>query len=139
MVYLFAYGSLSPEILAKDVGLPIVICAAGFLPKHIMTFSSQTKKWNGGVASVLYTGNRSDMIIGIVYDISSRQLEQLDRIEGPMYARALVHVQLRENRSLPCQMYVKTQDLSPVVPSQEYLEHINTIQRIAHHELRQKL
>jgi len=76
---LFSYGSNSPVQLRKRLGHSVKTTAAK-LPGHKRVCRGWSKKWGGGVASVIRkSGNTT---YGGVTPVSKRDLRTLDRFEG---------------------------------------------------------
>jgi gamma-glutamylcyclotransferase (GGCT)/AIG2-like uncharacterized protein YtfP len=131
MPLVFTYGSLSPEIMVKDVGLPLTIWGVGQIEDMTVVFSSKIKKWGmGGVAGLEPKTGHS--VKGVIYQLTSAQLKLLDSIEGSMYERKTFDVRLpKDNKSKTCFAYVKVKQTRPLTaPSYTYRKHMQILHRI---------
>ena len=117
----FAYGSnLNPEQMRRRCPDSQFIDVATLHGFHL-AFAGHSKRWGGGVATVLRAPER--LVEGIVWSISDRDLELLDRCEGypTSYGRSPFEVQLASGESKSALVYVK-QDSTSAPPSAEYIE-----------------
>ena len=117
----FAYGSnLDPDQMLRrcpDARLVGVATLSGFR----LAFTGRSKTWGGGVATVLLAS--SGLVQGLVWSISDRDLESLDRCEGfpYTYGRESFKVQLASGESGYALVYIK-EDQTSAPPSAAYLE-----------------
>ena len=83
----FAYGSnlSQSQMSARCPGSSVEGVAV--LREHRLAFSRYSKGWDGGVADVVADANNS--VWGLLYSVTPKDLEQLDRYEGypTMYSR----------------------------------------------------
>lgn len=117
----FAYGSnLNPEQMRRRCPDSQFIDVAILRDFHL-AFAGHSKRWGGGVATVLEAPE--GQVEGIVWSISDRDLESLDRCEGYPYSydRSSFEVHLTSGEVRSAVVYVKRDDTS-VPPSAEYLE-----------------
>ena len=117
----FAYGSnLNPEQMRRRCPDSQFIGVAILRDFHL-AFAGHSKRWGGGVATVLEAPE--GQVEGIVWSISDRDLESLDRCEGYPYSydRSSFEVHLASGETQYAVVYVKRDDTS-VPPSAEYLD-----------------
>jgi len=91
------------------------------LPNYKLVFAGWSRQWRGGKASIkLFRGER---VSGAVYEVSERDLSQLDRYEGcpGNYSRLKVTVFDEDGRSVEAVTYIKSGQLEETPPSKEYL------------------
>ena len=116
----FAYGSnLNPEQMQRRCPDSQFIDIATLRGFHL-AFAGHSRRWGGGVATVLEAPK--DQVEGIVWSISDRDLESLDRCEGYPYSydRLSFEVQLASGEPHSALIYVK-QNPNSAPPSAEYL------------------
>ena len=116
----FAYGSnLNPEQMQRRCPDSQFIDIATLRGFHL-AFTGHSRRWGGGVATVLEAPK--DQVEGIVWSISDRDLESLDRCEGYPYSydRSSLEVRLASGEPRSALIYVK-QDSNTASPSAEYL------------------
>ena len=117
----FAYGSnLNPEQMKQrcpDSQLIDVARLDGFQ----LAFAGYSKRWGGGVATVWE--DPAGIVEGIVWLISDRDLELLDRCEGypHSYGRVSLMVQMANGELKGAWVYVK-QDHTSTRPSPAYID-----------------
>jgi gamma-glutamylcyclotransferase (GGCT)/AIG2-like uncharacterized protein YtfP len=95
------------------------------LPGFRLVFKGYSKTWGGGVADI--EPSKEGVVYGVVYNISKRQLEELDRYEGypNVYKRAQVKIITEEEEEvLPAITYVKAREEPYSMPSKRYVETI---------------
>lgn len=76
---LFCYGSNNPEQLRQRIGEPKSTTGA-YAPRHKRVFRGRSKKWNGGVASLVASTGRPAH--GYVAEVTESQLALMDQYEG---------------------------------------------------------
>ena len=100
MPLLFSYGSNSPAQLSERLERKIKGSAA-YLPAHGRYFRGWSRRWKGGVATVL--PNEDLTVYGYVANVTPDELHILDRREGvlmrrPSYKRIRKRVYVRKGR-----------------------------------------
>lgn len=118
--YLFTYGSnMSREQMADRApsALPVSI---GVLRDYALVFNRKGSYRPGGVASVEKAPG--DRVYGMIYSITERDLERLDRTEDPdAYRRIQLDVSGLDGTKYSCHLHVAIPQ-GPVDPDPEYLE-----------------
>lgn len=90
-MYYFAYGSnMLTRRLRERVpsSHPLGI---GSLRGHVLRFHKRSRD-GSGKCNVLRTGDASDLVFGVVYEIDDRDRDRLDRVEGSGYRGTSVEV-----------------------------------------------
>ena len=78
----FAYGSnLDVFQMMKRVG-EWKTSRRAFLEGYRLVYDKESKKWGGFTANVDRTGNTSDRVYGVVYELRRRKVEVLSGYEG---------------------------------------------------------
>ena len=91
------------------------------LHHYRLVFVGWSRKWRGGVASIKpFRGERVD---GAIYEISERDLKQLDRYQGypSEYTRINIKVNTDVAELAEAITYVKSRGTEETRPSAEYL------------------
>ena len=115
----FAYGSnLSRQQMKERCpdSRPLFVAT---LPNYKMVMSGWSRKWMGGVATILHS--RGDKVRGAVYEVSDACLRQLDKHEAG-YARLNVTVFDEDNEPHQVVTYIKSGQIEPSQPSRSYGE-----------------
>jgi gamma-glutamylcyclotransferase (GGCT)/AIG2-like uncharacterized protein YtfP len=91
------------------------------LPNHRLIFAGWSRKWHGGVASI--KPHRGEKVIGVIYEISERCLNSLDKYEGypATYDRKNIVVFTEFGDPAEAVTYIKTEQSEETQPSREYL------------------
>jgi gamma-glutamylcyclotransferase len=143
-MHYFSYGSnLNPEQMRGRCPDHKVVGMAA-LHEHRLAFPLTSHDWGGGVASVV--PSHGTTVWGIVYDLSERDLAELDRYEGyrgpddqhNLYDRQTVFVELTrpEDGSIPRRVRAWcyfARPSNPAAPSRRYLDAVLAGAR--HHRL----
>ena len=117
VVHYFAYGSnLDGEQMAQRCPSSRVLCRAR-LPDHRLDFSYFSSRWLGGAADVIPHFGGS--VWGVVYELDSADLVELDRYEGG-YQRVMLSVEDDRERPRPVLSYSVTMKRS-FQPTSHYL------------------
>ncbi len=119
----FSFGSnmSTPQMLercpsAERVGI-------GVIRQYELVFNRKGSYRPGGVASIVPSENPDQNVFGVIWKISSEDLEGLDDIEDPSaYERVTIDVQLLGGQILPCQTYLAFPQAQHVTPDPHYLE-----------------
>ena len=90
------------------------------LPNFKLTFTA-TPGRQGGVASI--APHKGEKVLGVVYDISEKDLKRLDTYEGypAVYDRRKVTVWTETNERVEAITYIKSDQSREMKPSAEYL------------------
>jgi gamma-glutamylcyclotransferase len=120
-MYYFAYASnLNRKQMAERApdSKPRFIAT---LPNYKLIFTGWSRKWQGGVASI--RPHRGEKVIGAVYEVSERDLKQLDGYDGypTVYDRRKVTVWTETNEQIEAITYIKIDQSQETKPSTEYL------------------
>jgi gamma-glutamylcyclotransferase len=117
----FAYGSnLSREQMLKRCPEAKPKFSA-ILPNYKLIFSGWSREWHGGTAGI--KPFRGEKVKGAVYDISEKDLKQLDRYEDypNTYNHFNVMVFNEDGQATKAITYVKHRQSDESKPSPEYL------------------
>jgi gamma-glutamylcyclotransferase (GGCT)/AIG2-like uncharacterized protein YtfP len=121
MLY-FSYGSfLDPETLRKHCPSARFATRA-VLPNFEVQFNFMSKTYGGGVTGVEPAPGKAAR--GIVYDVSTEEMEYLDTIEGVpegIYYRQKVLVLDERGKLLEADTYRTTDPKGPYTPTRRYL------------------
>jgi len=123
-VYYFAYGCNLSKKQMKECcpdSKPMFVAS---LRNYKLVFVGWFRQWRGGVASIKPL--RGEKVLGAVYEISERDLRQLDKYEGypDNYTRVKVTVVDEFGNQIEAVTYVKIGQLEETQPSREYLSAI---------------
>lgn len=118
-MYYFAYGSnLSRQQMAERCpGSKPKLTAT--LPHHKLIFAGRSKTRGGGTASI--KPFRGEKVVGAVYEVSEKDLRELDRAEGPDYTRVNKMVFTDAGERIEVVTYVRREQSAETPPSLEYL------------------
>ncbi len=91
------------------------------LHNYKVVFVGWARQWRGGIASI--KPFRGERVLGAIYEISERDLRQLDKCEGyPVsYNRLKVTVFNEDDEPVEAITYIKSGQLEETQPSKEYL------------------
>jgi gamma-glutamylcyclotransferase len=120
-VHYFAYASnLNKKQMLKRVpgSKPMFVAT---LPNYKLVFAGWSRQWRGGCATIKLS--RGDKVIGAIYEVSERDLRQLDSCEGypGNYNRMNVTVFDEDGNPVEAVTYIKAGQLEETQPSKEYL------------------
>ncbi|MBA7627021.1 hypothetical protein ES703_34482 [subsurface metagenome] len=123
-MYYFAYGyNLSKKQMKEHCpdSKPMFVAS---LRNYKLVFVGWFRQWRGGVASI--KPFRGEKVLGAVYEISERDLRQLDKYEGypDNYTRVKVTVIDEFDNQIEAVTYIKIRQLEETQPSREYLSAI---------------
>jgi len=128
LIPLFSYGSNNARQLRQRTGAMSlgVTCLPGVLKNHLRVFVGCSKRWKGGVATVV--PRKLEEVHGTIYFLTHDQLKLLDVYEEGYYrtTKTIVVQDLDyKTKRIKCMLYVK-QDASNVQnPSSKYLKAID--------------
>jgi gamma-glutamylcyclotransferase len=121
-MYYFAYASnLSKKQMAERCPEAKPKYPA-FLPNHKLIFTGWSRKWRGGTASLRRV--QGERVAGAVYEVSARDLQQLDKFEGyneGLSERRNVIVFTEDDEAVEAVTYVKKEQAQEGKPSPEYV------------------
>jgi gamma-glutamylcyclotransferase (GGCT)/AIG2-like uncharacterized protein YtfP len=91
------------------------------LPNYRLIFTGWSRQWRGGVASI--KPSRGDKVLGAIYEVSDRDLAQIDKHEGypDTYNRLKVTVYRDTGEPIEAVTYIKSRQSEETKPSSEYL------------------
>ncbi|MDD4877344.1 MAG: gamma-glutamylcyclotransferase [Dehalococcoidales bacterium] len=120
-MYYFAYGFyLNKKIMLESCpeSKPMV---RDSLPNYKLIITGWSRLWRGGMVSI--RSFRGEKVPGVVYEISDRDLNRLDKYRGyPRdYNRLNVTVFDEDGESIKAVTYIKTGQSEEAQPSREYL------------------
>ncbi len=136
-MYLFSYGSNNAEQLKKRLekkhALPKYPAC---LQDHARIFAGYSKRWNGGVASIIEANGIN--VYGTVTKVTETDLEKLDKYEIG-YEKQWKTVVLKNGEKVKAIVYVKEDNSYYHPPSESYLRAIHKTltetDRIHHHKI----
>lgn len=137
MKYLFSYGSNNPQQLAKRLNKIIDLdkVIPVYYPRHKLSFGYFSKKWNGGVATILSSNTTKDKVYGYIIPLTKEDFLILDRFEGVhnnIYKQKTVNVISKDGKEYEAIAYILTSKYSrhPTKPSDSYLSAIQKTHKI---------
>ena len=91
------------------------------LPNHKLIFAGWSRQWRGGTATI--RPFQGEKVIGVVYEISERDLRSLDKHEGypDIYDRVNKKVITEDDDYVEAISYIKREQSEETQPSREYL------------------
>lgn len=97
-----------------------------------LVFNRKGSYRDGGVASISPTGNSTDRVYGIVWELTAKDIQILDEIEDPeAYNRIPISVVGLNGIDLTCHTYVAIPQAEHITADREYL---NILLAAAHKE-----
>ena len=120
-MYYFAYGSnLSKKQMKERCpdSKPMFVVT---LHNYKLVFVGWSRQWRGGIASI--KPFRGEQVLGAIYEVSERDLRQLDRYEGYPHTCTRVNVAVTNEfgERIEAVTYIKAGQLEETQPSTEYL------------------
>ncbi len=146
--YLFSYGSNNPTQLSERLNKNIDVIIPAYYPNHKLAFGSTSKKWLGGVATMIpsqslksFTNNTNNTniikknlkfknnVFGYLTNVSNTDLKILDKFEAVgigKYMRKIIKVKTIDGDTIQAYAYFLTPEYIKWVekPSDEYLRAI---------------
>ncbi len=124
--FLFSYGSNSSIQIKDRVNSEVNIeYYPAYIKNYVRIFCGVSKKWNGGVASIVASENNN--VYGIVLKLTNSQLAKLDTYEGG-YTREKIKIVCQsvmgKERIIEGFVYIKNETVFKYLPSQAYMENI---------------
>ena len=120
-MYYFAYGSNlnKKQMLERCPDSKPRFVAT--LRNYKLVFVGWSRQWRGGVASI--KPFRGERVLGVLYELSDRDLRRLDSYEGypGSYNRLKVTVFDEDGESVEAITYIKSEQAEEIQPSKEYL------------------
>ena len=126
MITYFAYGSnMCPARLGSRVTARIL--GVAILPMHSLRWHKHSRD-GSGKCDAFFSGNSTDELLGVVYELADDQKTELDRIEGlgKGYVDKKVEVHLNGVGKRQAVLYAATADsIDPeAIPYDWYKEHV---------------
>ena len=120
-MYYFAYGSNLNRKQMRECCPDSKAMFVATLHNYKLVFVGWSRQWRGGVASI--KSFRGERVLGAIYEISERDLRQLDKHEGypGSYQRFNITVFDEDNEPIEAVTYIKSGQLEETPPSQQYL------------------
>lgn len=116
----FSFGSNMDRTQMKKRTPLAEYVGVGYVPNHDLVFNRKGSYRPGGVASIARFEGRN--AYGVIWAISSEELEEMDRIEDPnAYERVEMNVVVANGDLLPCYVYVAFPE-GELIADQPYLE-----------------
>lgn len=118
----FAYGS-NLDLKAMKLRCPdSQPLQTGVLKGYSLAFTYDSAGWEGGVADIMEDPKKE--VWGLLYQISERDLENLDEYEGypTAYTRFTTSIHTPSGRIEPVWVYEVVQKKGFVPPTKEYLD-----------------
>lgn len=128
-VWYFAYGSNMDLDQMLERGAPFTQRKRGVVYGHRLVFNKISGTYPGhGVANMVAEGGFD--VMGVLYEVNSDSLKQLDRYEGVSgghYFRSQMTVSLGDGTSVEAIVYLAHPDKvkDGLLPTPEYLEHLS--------------
>jgi hypothetical protein len=120
--YLFSYGSNSIKQLQERLNLLSPLeHKNGYINDYCRIFSGTSKRWDGGIASIVEVSGKK--VYGIVIEITMDQLMILNKFEKG-YNCEILPVVINDN-IVNCYVYIKKRHAFIEMPSISYLRAIN--------------
>ncbi len=120
-MYYFAYGSNlnKKQMLERCPDSKPRFVAT--LRNYKLVFVGWSRQWRGGVASI--KPFRGERVLGVLYELSDRDLRRLDSYEGypGSYNRLKVTVFDEDGEPVEAITYIKSEQAEEIQPSKEYL------------------
>lgn len=121
----FTFGSnMLKERLLERCPSALLIKSYGILKGYKLIFNRKGDYEDGGVASIIE--DDGSVVYGLIYAMSSEDLERLDEIESPnndAYSREEIEINTLVNDSVPCFTYI-AQSKGSFLPTEKYLNWI---------------
>lgn len=124
MLY-FAYGSnmSTPRLQARVPAASLL--GTGCLQGYTLAFHKVSIRDGSGKCDASYTGNSTDAVFGVLYELSDADLDMLDRIEGVGQGYEARRLNIRFNDELVvAQTYLATRINKALKPMLWYKEHV---------------
>lgn len=122
--YIFSYGSNSKKQLLERLGADVKPKSA-YLENYVRIFAGESKRWNGGVASV--HPKKGSKVYGAVSRLTEEQLSVLDTYEGG-YTRRKKQIKINNDPANPetvkAWVYIKNDPTHIKMPSLAYMRAI---------------
>ena len=137
MKYLFSYGSNNPQQLAKRLNKIIDLnkVIPVYYPRHKLSFGYFSKKWNGGVATILSSNTTKDKVYGYIIPLNNEEFKIIDKFEGiidNIYKQKKITVISKNNKQYQAICYILTSKYNKdfIKPSNDYLIAVKKTQEI---------
>jgi len=94
MIY-FSFGSNMSSARLAARGLSVSSKGLGYLYKHKLAFHKVSSKDGSGKCDIIRTGELSDYVIGVLYDLKPSHKSALDKHEGVGFGYEVKDVQIQ--------------------------------------------
>lgn len=120
--YIFSYGSNSKKQILERLNADVTPKSA-FLENYVRIFAGESKRWNGGVASV--HPKKGSRVYGAISRLTEEQLNILDTYEGG-YTRKKKSITLNNDKKekVKAWVYIKNDPTFVKMPSLAYMKAI---------------
>lgn len=127
--FLFSYGSNSSIQVKERVNSETnIYYYPGYIKNYVRVFGGISKRWNGGIASIVPSENSN--VYGIVMKLTNIQLSKLDSYEGG-YTREKINIIIQsimgKEQVVEGFVYIKNECNFSHLPSQAYMEAIRNM------------
>lgn len=121
-ILLFSYGSNSTKQIRERLKLKeYLLFKPAYINNHIRIFAGNSKRWNGGVASLYPCKNK--ITYGITVEITEDQLFILSEYEKGYHLEKKIVIS--DKKEIESYMYIKDKNRFIKHPSLSYLNAIN--------------
>lgn len=121
-ILLFSYGSNSTKQIRERLKLTeYLVFKPAYINNHIRIFAGNSKKWNGGVASLYPCKNKKTY--GIVVELTEDKLSILSEYEKGYHLEKKVVI--LDKKEIECYIYIKNKNKFINPPSLSYINAIN--------------
>lgn len=121
-ILLFSYGSNSIRQICERLKLTeYLLYKSAYINNYVRIFAGNSKRWNGGVASLYPCKNKKTY--GIVVELTEDQLSILSEYEKGYHLEKKVVVS--DKKEIECYAYIKNKNKFINPPSISYINAIN--------------
>ncbi|MEN3009331.1 gamma-glutamylcyclotransferase family protein [Pseudothermotoga sp.] len=118
----FAYGSnMYTDQIQRRVCRQHIEWKVGYLRDHKLVFNKPASDGTGYANIMLQKGST---VYGVLYKLTEKEMEVLDRFEGSGYQRRELKITVEENRQVTAYVYIALQTMDGLLPRADYLERI---------------
>ena len=121
---LFCYGSNSIEQLQNRLQIDNLKFKPAYIDNYSRIFSGKSRKWQDGAVASIHP-HIGKKVFGILVEIPNKKLKILDSYEGGYYQKEII-VNNGKNTEKAI-VYIKINNEFKTLPSNNYLEAINTM------------
>jgi len=122
---MFSYGSNMSKKRISDRIKSVTFISTAKLKEHKLKFHKISKD-GSGKADVYYTGNKADIVYGVVYYINNQDKQKLDKIEGlgKGYKQKIIDVEFPDNTVESVITYYAININENLKPNKKYLNYV---------------